>query len=72
MAFSTLARRLPTLRLAADKVTYRDNFLLRGLVALPVSLEDDKSPGTFEVPRTLKPITRHVYSHTPHTAPCRR
>ncbi|MFN8467797.1 MAG: cytochrome P450 [Caldilineaceae bacterium] len=38
IAFSTLARRLPTLRLAADQVTYRDNFLLRGLAALPVSL----------------------------------
>jgi pimeloyl-[acyl-carrier protein] synthase len=38
VAFSTLARRLPALHLAADKVTYRDNFLLRGLTALPVSL----------------------------------
>ena len=38
IAFSTLARRLPTLRLATDEVNYRDNFLLRGLRALPVSL----------------------------------
>jgi cytochrome P450 len=36
IAFGTLARRMPTLRLAADEVTYRDNFLLRGLRALPV------------------------------------
>ena len=38
IAFGTLARRMPTLRLAADEVTYRDNFLLRGLRALPVSV----------------------------------
>ncbi len=38
IAFGTLARRLPTLQLAADEVTYRDNFLLRGLSALPVSV----------------------------------
>jgi cytochrome P450 len=36
IAFSTLARRMPTLRLAAEEVTYRDNFLLRGLGALAV------------------------------------
>jgi cytochrome P450 len=36
IAFGTLARRMPTLQLAADEVTYRDNFLLRGLRALPV------------------------------------
>jgi cytochrome P450 len=38
IAFSTLARRLPTLHLAAEEVTYRDNFLLRGLTNLPVAL----------------------------------
>jgi cytochrome P450 len=38
IAFSTLARRLPTLHLAADEVTHRDNFLLRGLTALPVAV----------------------------------
>jgi pimeloyl-[acyl-carrier protein] synthase len=38
VAFGTLARRMPSLRLVADAVTYRDNFLLRGLTALPVSV----------------------------------
>jgi pimeloyl-[acyl-carrier protein] synthase len=38
VAFSTLARRLPTLQLLSDDVVYRDNFLLRGLTALPVVL----------------------------------
>ena len=37
IAFQTLTRRLPTLALAADTVTYRDNFVLRGLEALPVT-----------------------------------
>ena len=37
IAFATLARRLPTLTLAADTVTHRDNFVLRGLEALPVA-----------------------------------
>jgi cytochrome P450 len=37
IAFKTLARRLPSLALAVDTVAYRDNFVLRGLEALPVS-----------------------------------
>jgi hypothetical protein len=36
IAFTTLARRLPTLSLATDEVTYRDNYTLRGLTSLPV------------------------------------
>lgn len=36
VAFQTLARRLPNLALATDAVTYRDNYVLRGLEALPV------------------------------------
>jgi cytochrome P450 len=36
IAFTTLARRMPNLELAADTVTYRDNYTLRGLEALPV------------------------------------
>lgn len=38
IAFSMLARRMPNLQLASDTVTYRDNFVLRGLTALPVRL----------------------------------
>lgn len=38
IAFGTLARRLPNLALASDGVTYRDNFVLRGLESLPLSL----------------------------------
>jgi cytochrome P450 len=37
IAFATLARRLPALRLATDTITHRDNFLLRGLSTLPVT-----------------------------------
>jgi cytochrome P450 len=37
IAFATLARRLPRLALASDTITYRDNLVLRGLEALPVS-----------------------------------
>ncbi len=36
IAFTSLARRLPTLSLATDEVTYRDNYTLRGLTSLPV------------------------------------
>jgi cytochrome P450 len=38
IAFAALARRLPTLHLATDTIKHRDNFLLRGLSELPVSL----------------------------------
>jgi cytochrome P450 len=38
IAFNTLARRFPSLHRASTKVTHRDNFLLRGLTALPVAL----------------------------------
>lgn len=37
IAFQTLARRLPNLTLASDSVTYRDNYVLRGLESLPVT-----------------------------------
>lgn len=37
IAFATLARRFPNLTLATDTFTYRDNYVLRGLTALPVS-----------------------------------
>ena len=37
IAFNTLLRRLPTLTLADDQPTYRDNLTLRGLNALPVT-----------------------------------
>lgn len=37
IAFSTLLRRMPDLRLETDDPKYRDNFTLRGLEALPVS-----------------------------------
>jgi cytochrome P450 len=37
IAFSTLARRLPNLALTTEQVTYRDNYVLRGLTALPVT-----------------------------------
>ncbi len=37
IAFAALLRRLPTLALADDAPTYRDNLTLRGLNALPVS-----------------------------------
>jgi cytochrome P450 len=37
IAFTTVLRRLPKLRLTTDKVTYRDNINLRGLVSLPVA-----------------------------------
>lgn len=36
IAFETLLRRLPNLRLADDNPRYRDNFVLRGLEALPL------------------------------------
>jgi hypothetical protein len=36
IAFTTLARRMPNLQLAADRVVYRDNYTLRGLEALQV------------------------------------
>ena len=36
IAFTTLARRMPNLQLAADKVIYGANYTLRGLEALPV------------------------------------
>jgi cytochrome P450 len=36
IAFATILRRLPTLRLATDRLAYRDNFNLRGLESLPV------------------------------------
>lgn len=35
-AFATLTRRFPTLQLATDTLTWRDNLGLRGLTALPV------------------------------------
>jgi cytochrome P450 len=38
IAFATLARRMPSLHLAGEGVTYRDNFVLRGLTALPVGV----------------------------------
>jgi cytochrome P450 len=37
IAFATLLRRLPNLRLAGDNLEYRDNFNLRSLKALPVA-----------------------------------
>ena len=37
IALLTLARRLPGLALVSDTVTYRDNYVLRGLEALPVT-----------------------------------
>lgn len=37
IAFATLARRLPNLRLATDNPPYRESFVLRGLAQLPVS-----------------------------------
>jgi cytochrome P450 len=37
IAFATLLRRLPSLRLATDEVTWRPNLGLRGLAALPVT-----------------------------------
>jgi cytochrome P450 len=36
IAFETLTRRLPNLRFATDTPVYRDNYVLRGLEALPV------------------------------------
>ena len=36
IAFQTLARRMPHLTLTGAEITYRDNYLLRGLTALPV------------------------------------
>jgi cytochrome P450 len=39
IAFGTLARRFPGLRLASDAVTWRQNNVLRGLRALPVTTE---------------------------------
>lgn len=38
VAFATLAHRTPQMFLAADEVTYRENFILRGLEALPLTL----------------------------------
>jgi cytochrome P450 len=37
IAFTTLARRMPNLQLAAGRVAYRDNYTLRGLETLPVT-----------------------------------
>jgi cytochrome P450 len=37
IAFQTVARRMPKLALAAETVAYRDNYVLRGLEALPVT-----------------------------------
>jgi cytochrome P450 len=37
IAFTTLARRMPGLRLATDEVVYNDNYALRGLAALPLT-----------------------------------
>ncbi len=37
IAINTLLQRLPTLTLSTDKLTYQDNFVFRGLEALPVS-----------------------------------
>jgi cytochrome P450 len=37
IAFTTILRRLPKLRLDAGKFIYRDNFNLRGLVSLPLA-----------------------------------
>jgi cytochrome P450 len=36
VALSTVLRRLPNLRLAADACQYNENFNLRGLTSLPV------------------------------------
>jgi cytochrome P450 len=36
IAFETLLRRFPTLRLASDRLEWRDNYTLRGLKALPI------------------------------------
>jgi len=37
IAFATILRRLPDLRLATDELRYQDNFNLRGLQSLPVT-----------------------------------
>ncbi|MCI0395560.1 MAG: cytochrome P450 [Chloroflexi bacterium] len=37
IAFSTLLRRMPNLKLETDAPPYRDNYILRGLESLPVS-----------------------------------
>ena len=37
IAFSALLRRLPSLRLATDEITWRPNLGLRGLTTLPVA-----------------------------------
>ncbi|MEZ4519703.1 MAG: cytochrome P450 [Chloroflexota bacterium] len=37
IAFATLAQRLPNLELATDTVSYKDNYVLRGLESLPVT-----------------------------------
>ncbi len=37
IAFATLARRLPNLNLAGGAVSYKDNYVLRGLESLPVT-----------------------------------
>jgi cytochrome P450 len=37
VVFATILRRLPKLRLAADKPTYRDSFNIRGLQSLPLA-----------------------------------
>ena len=37
MAFRTLLRRFPAMRLEAEALEYRDNFNLRGLKALPIA-----------------------------------
>lgn len=39
IAFATISRRLPGLTLASDTLSYRDNYTLRGLEKLPLSLK---------------------------------
>jgi cytochrome P450 len=38
IAFATLARRLPNMRLVTDSPPYRDTYVLRGLRELPVTV----------------------------------
>ena len=40
VALASLVRRAPDLALAADRVTYKTNVVLRGLESLPVSMRD--------------------------------
>lgn len=51
--FPTLFRRLPNLRLASQSVQWRPNFLLRGLVALPLEFDPPAASDT------LSPVTQH-------------